>query len=48
MGFLELRRQCGVSHEVRRGPQGASHEVPGKLSLHARGYWERFIALETW
>ena len=35
MGFLELRRQCGVSHEVRRGPQGASREVPGKLSLHA-------------
>ena len=44
----ELRRQCGVSHEVRRGPQGASREVPGKLSLHARGYWERFIDLETW
>ena len=37
MGFLELRHQCWVSHEVRRGPQGASHEVPGKLSLHARG-----------
>ena len=36
VGFLELRRQCGVSHEVRRGPQGASREVPGKLSLHAR------------
>ena len=48
MGFLELRRQCGVSHEVRQGAQGASHEVPGKLSLHARGYWERFIDLETW
>ena len=26
----------------------ASREVPGKLSLHAHGYWERFIALETW
>ena len=48
MGFLELRRQCGVSHEVRRGAQGASLEVPGKSSLHARGYWERFIALEPW
>ena len=24
MGFLELRRQCGVSHEVGRGAQGAS------------------------
>ena len=48
MGFLELRRQCGVSHEVRRGPQGASREVSGKLSLHVLGYWERFIDLETW
>ena len=46
MGFLELRRQCGVSHEVRRGPQGASREVPGKLSLHARVYWGRFIDLD--
>ena len=26
VGFLELQRQCGVSHEVRRGPQGASRE----------------------
>ena len=47
-GFFELRPQCGVSHEVRRGVQGASRVAPGKLSLHARGYWERFIDLETW
>ena len=48
MGFLELERKYEFSHEVRRGPQGASREVPGKLSLHVHGYWERFIALETW
>ena len=23
VGLLELRRQCGVSHEVQRGAQGA-------------------------
>ena len=34
MGFLELRRQCGVSHEVRRGAQGASRVAPGKSGLH--------------
>ena len=34
MGFLELRRQCGVSHEVGRGAQGASRVVPGKSGLH--------------
>ena len=34
MGFLELRRQCGVSHEVRQGAQGASHVAPGKSGLH--------------
>ena len=37
MGFLELRRQCGVSHEVRQGAQGASHVAPGKSGLHVRG-----------
>ena len=37
MGFLELRRQCGVSHEVRRGAQGASRVAPGKSGLHVRG-----------
>ena len=29
MGFLELRRQCGVSHEIRRGAQGASRVAQG-------------------
>ena len=37
MGFLELQRQCGVSHEVLRGAQGASHVAPGKSGIHARG-----------
>ena len=41
MGFLELRRQCGVSHEVRRGAQGASRVAPGKSGLHVRGEGER-------
>ena len=31
MGFLELRRQCGISHEVRQGAQGASHVAPGYI-----------------
>ena len=33
MGFLELRRQGGVSHEVPRGSQGASCVAPGKSSI---------------
>ena len=48
MGFLELRHQCGVSHEVRRGAQGASRVVPGKSGLHACGEGEHVIALESW
>ena len=48
MGFLELRRQCGVSHEVRLGAQGASRVAPGKSGLLARGDGERVIALESW
>ena len=48
MCFLELRRQCGVSHKVRRGAQGASRVVPGKSGLHVRGEGERVIALELW
>ena len=38
-GFLELQRQCGISHEVRWGAQGASRVAPGKSSPHemARG-----------
>ena len=39
MGFLELQRQCGVSHEVLRGAQGASHVVLGKSGLHWDGLW---------
>ena len=37
MCVLELRRQCGVSHEVRLGAQGASRVAPGKSGLHVRG-----------
>ena len=48
MGFPELWRQCVVSHEVRRGAQGASHVAPGKSCVHAHGEGERVIALESW
>ena len=48
MCFLELQRQCGVSHEVRRGAQGASRVAPGKSGLHVRGEGERIIALKLW
>ena len=48
MGFLELQRQCGVSHEVLRGAQGASHVALGKSGLHARGEGERVMALQSW
>ena len=48
MGFLELWRQCGVSHEVRQGAQGASRVAPGKSGLLVRGEGERVIALEPW
>ena len=48
MGFLELRHQCGVSYEVRRGAQGASRVAPGKSGLHVCGEGERIIALELW
>ena len=47
-GFLELRRQCGVSHEVGQGPQGASLVVPGMSGLHSCGEGERVITLESW
>ena len=46
--FLEHRRQCGVSYEVRRRAQGASRLAPGKSGLHATGEGERVIALESW
>ena len=48
VGCLELRRQCGVSPEVRQGAQGASRVAPGKSGLHALGEGERVIALESW
>ena len=48
MGFLELQRQCGVSHEVLRGAQGASHVALGKSGHHAHCEGERVIALESW
>ena len=48
MCFLELQRQCGVSHEVRQGVQGASHVAPGKSCLLARGEKEQVIVLESW
>ena len=48
MGFLELQRQCGVSHEVLRGAQGASHVALGTSGLHAHCEGERVIALESW
>ena len=48
MCFLELQRQCGVSHEVRQGAQGASRVAPGKSDLHVRGEGESVIALEPW
>ena len=48
MGFLELQRQCGVSHEVRQRAQGASRVAPGKSGLHVCGEGDRIIALELW
>ena len=47
MGFLELRHQCGVSHEVRRGAQGASRVAPGKSGLHVSGEGDPIIALDS-
>ena len=41
VGFLKLRRQCGVSHEVQQGAQGASHVAPGKSGVHVHGEGER-------
>ena len=43
--FLELRHQCGVSHEVRPGVQRASRVVSEKSRLHTRGEGVRVIAL---
>ena len=48
MGFLELRRQCGVSHEAGLGAQGASHVAPGKSGVYACDEGEPINALESW
>ena len=48
MVFLKLRRQCGVSREVRRGTQGAYRVVPGKSGLHSSCEGDCGIALESW
>ena len=53
VSFLKLRRQCGVSHEVRQGAQGASLMAPllfsyGKSGLHVRGEGVRVISKEPW
>ena len=48
VSFLKLRRQCGVSHEVRQGAQGASLMAPGKSGLHVRGEGVRVISIEPW
>ena len=48
MGFLKRQRQCGVSHEVLWGAQGASHMALGKSGLHAHCKGERVIALQSW
>ena len=47
MGFLQLRRQYQISHEVRRGVQVASRVATGKSGLHGRGKGERVIALKS-
>ena len=47
MGFLELGRQRGVSHEIQRGAQEASRVESGKSGLHVRSEGERVIALES-
>ena len=48
VGFLELQSQCGVSHEVRRGAQGAPLMAPGKSGLHVCGEGVRVISIEPW
>ena len=48
MGFLELRRLWGFSHEARRGTQGASRAAQGKSGLLAHCEGELVITLESW
>ena len=47
-GFSRAAAPVWVSHEARRGAQGASRVAPGKSGLHVRGEGERIIALELW
>ena len=47
MGFLQLRRQYQISHEVQQGAQRASRVVLGTSGLRACGEGESVIALES-
>ena len=47
MVFFELRRDCGVSQELRLGTQGAARVAPGKSNLHSSCQRECGIALES-
>ena len=47
-GFPQAVAPVGVSHEARRGPQGASCAAPGNSCLHAHGEGELVITLESW
>ena len=46
--LFDLWRQCGVSHEIRRGNQGVSCVAPGNSCLHSSCQGEPGIALESW
>ena len=45
--FLKLRHQCGFSHEVQRGTQGAFRVVPGKSDFHSSCEGKHSIGLES-
>ena len=47
MVFLELQRQCGFTHEVGQGDQGAFCVAPRKAGLHVSDEGERVIAFES-
>ena len=47
-GFSQAEAPVWLTHEVKRGAQGASHVAPGKSGVHAHGEGERVIALESW
>ena len=46
--FSSYGGKFGVSLELRRGTQGASHVAQEKSSLHSSCDGERGIALESW